>query len=72
MFTSYTGYANELSEKRYMGLLEVFAQAFINFFGITQPDDKSKRRATLFICGLLSLLIIVPGLLLWLVYIRPH
>ena len=55
-----------------MGLLEFFSQAFINFFGITQPDNKSKRRATLFICGLLSLLVIVPGLVLWLIYTHPH
>jgi hypothetical protein len=56
--------------KEHMGLLELLSQAFINFFGITQPDSKGKRRATLFICGLLSLLVLIPGLVLWIVHAR--
>jgi len=55
-----------------MGLLEFLSQAFINFFGITQPDERAKRRATLFICGLLSLLILLPGIVLWFIYSRAR
>ena len=40
-----------------MGLLEAFASAFINTFGITQPTDQTRRRAAWFILGLLLLTI---------------
>jgi hypothetical protein len=55
-----------------MKLLNLLSQAFINFFGITQPDEKTKRRATLFICGLLSLVVLLPAFVLWIVYARSH
>jgi hypothetical protein len=55
-----------------VGLLEFLSQAFIDFFGITQPNATSKKRATLFICGLLSLLVIIPALALWIIYGRSH
>jgi hypothetical protein len=55
-----------------MRLLEFLSQAFIDFFGITQPDEKAKKRATLFICALLSLLVLIPGLVLWIIYTRSH
>ena len=34
-------------------LLEAFAAAFINTFGITQPTNATRRRAAWFILGLL-------------------
>jgi hypothetical protein len=38
-----------------MRLLEAFATAFINTFGITQPTDAQRRRAAWFIAGMLVL-----------------
>lgn len=38
-----------------MRLLEAFATAFINTFGITQPTDAQRRRAAQFIALLLAL-----------------
>jgi hypothetical protein len=43
-----------------MRLLEAFASAFINTFGITQPDDRTRRRAAWFI--LWMLLLVLAGL----------
>ncbi len=42
-----------------VNLLEAFASAFINTFGITQPTDAGRRRAAWFILGLLILMFIV-------------
>lgn len=41
-----------------MRLLEAFATAFINTFGITQPTDAQRRRAAYFIAVLLTLTIV--------------
>jgi hypothetical protein len=38
-----------------MRLLEALASAFINTFGITQPSDRTRRRAAWFILGMLCL-----------------
>ncbi len=43
-----------------MHLLEALAGAFINTFGITQPTEQARRRASLFILGIL--LLVVCGL----------
>ena len=34
-------------------MLEAFAAAFINTFGITQPSDAQRRRAAWFILGMI-------------------
>ena len=39
-----------------MSLLYFLADAFINTFGITQPNEKTRRQAALFIGALLLLL----------------
>jgi len=40
-----------------MRLLEALAGVFINTFGITQPTDKTRRRAAWFIFGMLTLVV---------------
>jgi hypothetical protein len=40
-----------------MPLLYFLADAFIKTFGITQPTDKTRRQAALFILGLILLLL---------------
>lgn len=40
-----------------MRMLEAFADAFINTFGITQPSDTQRRRAAWFILGMMLLTI---------------
>jgi hypothetical protein len=42
-----------------MNVLEALATAFINTFGITQPTDKTRRRAAWFIMGLMTLTLIL-------------
>ena len=42
-----------------MGLLDTLAMAFINTFGITQPTDATRRRASWFILGMLILTLLV-------------
>lgn len=52
-----------------MRLLEALAMAFINTFGITQPDERTRRRAAWFIFGMLLLvfaaLLAAGGILLF-------
>ena len=46
-----------------MRLLDALASAFINTFGITQPSEQTRHRASWFILGLLVLaLAIVAGI----------
>ena len=48
-----------------MRLLEVLAAAFINTFGITQPTEKTRRRAAWFILALLiatAVIVVLVGL----------
>jgi len=42
-----------------MRLLEALTSAFINTFGITQPTEKTRRRASWFILSLLVVALIV-------------
>jgi hypothetical protein len=44
-----------------MRLLEALAAAFINTFGITQPNDQTRRRAAWFILGMLTLVLLAIG-----------
>lgn len=46
-----------------MRLLEGLASAFINTFGITQPTDRTRRRAAWFILGLLILTVVLIALI---------
>ena len=55
-----------------MALFEFIAQVFINFFGITQPDKTSRQRATIYICGLLSLIVLVFALFFVVTRYRAH
>jgi hypothetical protein len=45
-----------------MRLLESIASAFIRTFGITEPDDQTRRRASWFILALLVLCLVVVAL----------
>jgi hypothetical protein len=40
-----------------MGFLEAIATAFFRTFGITQPTEAKRRRATLFFFGILILIV---------------
>ncbi len=45
-----------------MRMVEAFAAAFINTFGITQPSDALRRRAAWFILGMILLtMVLVAG-----------
>jgi hypothetical protein len=46
---------NQLTYHLTMRLLEALASAFISTFGITQPTDRTRRRAAWFILGMLTL-----------------
>ena len=46
-----------------MRVLEQFAAAFINTFGITQPTEAQRRRAAWFIVVLLSLTVAVVAVI---------
>ena len=41
-----------------MRLLEAFADAFCNTFGITQPSAQARRRAAWFIAAMIALIFI--------------
>jgi len=46
-----------------MRLLETLVSVFINTFGITQPTEQARRRASWFILGLLVIaLVVVAGI----------
>lgn len=55
-----------------MRLLEAFAAAFINTFGITQPTEATKRRAAWFILLTLLLTLSVVALIGYLFYAALH
>ena len=46
-----------------MRWIDALAAAFINTFGITQPDDRTRRRASWFILGMLTLVLLSLGIL---------
>jgi phosphotransferase system glucose/maltose/N-acetylglucosamine-specific IIC component len=45
-----------------MNIFQFITQGFIDFFGITQPTPRQERRAMLFICSLLALVIVMAVL----------
>lgn len=53
-----------------MGLLRFITHGFINFFGITQPTPKQERQATLFITGLLVLIVVMAALVFAVIAMR--
>ena len=42
-----------------MRLIDFLANAFINTFGITQPDEKTRKRASFFIMALMGVALLV-------------
>jgi hypothetical protein len=51
-----------------MRLLDALASAFIDTFGITQPSEQTRRRASWFILGLLVVamaIVVAVGLVLY-------
>lgn len=55
-----------------MNLFETLAMAFFNIFGITQPSDKARRRATWFLFGMLLLVVLVIALAGYALYHLIH
>lgn len=55
-----------------MRLLEAFATAFINTFGITQPTDEQRRRAAWFILVMLLLTVAVVAVVGYAFYTAMH
>jgi hypothetical protein len=45
-----------------MRVLDMFANGFINFFGITQPSEETRRRASWFIVALLATCFVLVAL----------
>lgn len=42
-----------------MGIIDALASAFINTFGITQPTEETRRKASWFIIGMMVLVLAV-------------
>jgi len=55
-----------------MRLLETLASAFFNIFGITQPSDAARRRATWFLLAMLTLVAAAVTGGGWLLYHLMH
>ncbi len=55
-----------------MRLLEAFAAAFINTFGITQPSEAQRRRAAWFILGMLLLTLALVAVVGYAFYVSLH
>ncbi|MBE7158480.1 MAG: hypothetical protein INR62_08625 [Rhodospirillales bacterium] len=55
-----------------MRLLEAFATAFINTFGITQPTEQQRRRAAWFILLMLALTLAVVSAVGYAFYVSMH
>jgi uncharacterized membrane protein len=55
-----------------MHLLETLASAFFNIFGITQPSDAARRRATWFLIAMLMLVALAVATGGWLLYHLMH
>jgi flagellar basal body-associated protein FliL len=55
-----------------MRLLEAFAAAFINTFGITQPTEATKRRAAWFILVMLVVTVCLVAIVGYLFYMALH
>ena len=53
---------------RAMRLIEALASVFIDTFGITRPDEQTRRRAAWFILGMLTMVLVglcIGGVLLF-------
>jgi hypothetical protein len=55
-----------------MHLLETLAMAFFNIFGITQPTESARARATWFLFGMLLLVVLAVSFAGWLLYHLMH
>jgi uncharacterized membrane protein len=55
-----------------MHLLETLATAFFNIFGITQPAESTRRRATWFLIAMLVLVAVAVATGGWLLYHLMH
>jgi uncharacterized membrane protein len=55
-----------------MHLLEALAMAFFNIFGITQPSDSARSRATWFLFAMLVLVAAAVATGGWLLYHLMH
>lgn len=55
-----------------MRLIEAFAAAFINTFGITQPTEAQRRRAAWFIAGMMLLTIAIVAAVGYAFYAAMH
>jgi hypothetical protein len=55
-----------------MHLLESLAMAFFNIFGITQPSESARARATWFLFGMLLLVALVIALAGYVLYHLIH
>ena len=55
-----------------MGILEAFATAFLNTFGITQPTEKQRRRAAWFILGMLIVTLSLVVAVGYIFYVSLH
>ena len=55
-----------------MRLLEAFATAFINTFGITQPSEAQRRKASWFIAVLMALTILIVAVIGYAFYRAMH
>jgi hypothetical protein len=55
-----------------MHLLETLAMAFFNIFGITQPSESARARATWFLFAMLVLVACAVAAGGWLVYHLMH
>ncbi len=55
-----------------MRLLDAFATAFINTFGITQPTAEQRRRASWFIAVLLALTVALVAVVGYVFYSVMH
>lgn len=53
-----------------MGLLDSLAMAFINTFGITQPTEAARRRASWFILAMLVLTLLVVAVGGYVLYVN--
>ncbi len=53
-------------------MLEAFAAAFINTFGITQPTNATRRRAAWFILALLIVMLMVVFAIGAALYLAMH
>jgi hypothetical protein len=61
-----------LAHPKYMRMIDFLANAFINTFGITQPDEKTRRRASAFILALMGVALLLVFLAAFGLYQLVH